>query len=70
MDIRLDELTDREFDELNDAITLTITARRIMRRHGLDELDDVQFTRLCLRMWEEEKRRKKTVFTVVEVDDV
>lgn len=46
-----------DLDEMADAIDMTITARRIAQRFGLDDLDDMALTDKLLGVVEEIERR-------------
>lgn len=46
-----------DLDEMEDAIDMTITARRIERRFGLDDLDDMALTKKLMDIMDEIERR-------------
>ena len=46
-----------DLDEMEDAIDMTITARRIARRFGLDDLDDMALTKKLMDIMDEIERR-------------
>lgn len=46
-----------DLDEMADAIDMTITARRIAQRFGLDDLDDMALTDKLLGVVDEIERR-------------
>lgn len=46
-----------DLDEMEDAIDMTITARRIARRFGLDDLDDMALTKRLMDIMDEIERR-------------
>lgn len=46
-----------DLDEMEDAIDMTITARRIARRFGLDDLDDLALTKKLMDIMDEIERR-------------
>ena len=46
-----------DLDEMEDAIDMTITARRIARRFGLDDMDDMALTKRLMDIMDEIERR-------------
>lgn len=46
-----------DLDEMADAIDMTITARRIAQRFGLDDLDDMALTKKLMDIMDEIERR-------------
>lgn len=46
-----------DLDEMEDAIDMTITARRIALRFGLDDLDDMALTKKLMDIMDEIERR-------------
>lgn len=53
----IEEWEREDLDEMADAIDMTITARRIAQRFGLDDLDDMALTDKLLGVVEEIERR-------------
>jgi hypothetical protein len=53
----IDEGEREDLDEMADAIDMTITARRIAQRFGLDDLDDMALTDKLLGVVDEIERR-------------
>lgn len=67
MNWKLEEMTDSEFEALNDALALVNLARKVGRRFGLNDMDDYQIADLSIRIYDEERRRGKTIMTIMEV---
>lgn len=53
----IEELEREDLDEMADAIDMTITARRIAKRFGLDDLDDMALTKKLMDIMDEIERR-------------
>lgn len=53
----IEEWEREDLDEMEDAIDMTITARRIARRFGLDDLDDMALTKKLMDIMDEIERR-------------
>ena len=53
----IEEWEREDLDEMADAIDMTITARRIAQRFGLDDLDDMALTDKLLGVVDEIERR-------------
>lgn len=53
----IEEWEREDLDEMADAIDMTITARRIAQRFGLDDLDDMALTKKLMDIMDEIERR-------------
>lgn len=53
----IEDMEPGDLEELEDAIDMTITARRIARRFGLDDLDDMALTKKLMDIMDEIERR-------------
>lgn len=67
MNLNLEELSDSEFDALNDAVALVNLAHKVARRYGLNDMDVLEITDLSCRIFAEERRRGKIIATITEV---
>ena len=67
MNFNLEELSDSEFEALNDALTLVILARKVGHRFGLNDMDAGERADLSIRIYDEERRRGKIIATITEV---
>ena len=67
MNLNLEELSDSEFEDLNNAVTLVNLARSVGRRYGLNDMDAGEIAELSIRIYDEERRRGKAIITIMEV---
>lgn len=67
MNLNLEELSDSEFEDLNNAVTLVNLARSVGRRYGLNDMDAGEIAELSIRIYDEERRRGKAIVTIMEV---
>ena len=67
MNLNLEELSDSEFEDLNNAVALVNLARSVGRRYGLNYMDAGEIADLCIRIYDEERRRGKIIATITEV---
>ena len=53
MNLNLEELSDSEFEDLNNAVTLVNLARSVGRRYGLNDMDAGEIAELSIRIYDE-----------------
>lgn len=53
----IEEWEREDLDEMADAIDMTLSARRLERRYGLDDIDDTALTKKLMDIMDEIERR-------------
>lgn len=57
--VPLDEWDLSDIEDMEDALDIVISARRVARNHYIDEMDEIELTYVLLNLMDESDRRAK-----------
>ncbi len=57
--VPLDEWDLSDIEDMEDALDIVISARRVARSHYIDEMDEIELTYVLLNLMDESDRRAK-----------